>query len=194
MEYSLRFDSNIHALWNETIAVFLGYLKSNNFPIVTSETVKDETNGEITVAVNRVVDRAHIQRSGQVRGLMLLKSKNRFRQFCSFADVKPLKGDKRSIENFYNNLLAKKETRTKLEKVRQLKGRQRLLPEDSDMTILSEAISLKNKDTLVVFISKDEDFCQFSQEIQNQFGIIILQVQNLLSFKDELEKKKKAVN
>jgi hypothetical protein len=189
MEYVLRFDSNIRALWNETVTAFLGYLKSKSYRLVTSETVRKEINGQIPFAVNRVVDKVRPRRSGQIRGMMLTKNKVRFQKFLSHVDVKSIPVDTHPVARFYNDLLKNVETKAKLVKISQLKGRKRLLPEDSDIVILSEAISLKSEDTTVFFISKDEDFCQFVQEIETRFGLVVLPVQNLLSFKDVLDDK-----
>jgi hypothetical protein len=57
------------------------------------------------------------------------------------------------------------------------------------MKILSEAFSLKSNKIILFFITKDEDFCEFSEEIKNEFGINVVPVQEPASYRRELEKR-----
>lgn len=190
MEYALRADSNIRSLWNQVVTEFIGYLKHNNIKVVTSTTVKKEIRWEIINAVNRLIDQVFHRKKWQVRGIVLRKCLKRLDDLWTRVEVLNLKGNEKRIENFYKRMLKNPETRSKLEKIKKMKKRKRIMPETSDMKILSEAITLKKMKNVLIFVTKDEDFCEFSEEIKNEFGIKVLPVQDLLSFKKELDGKK----
>lgn len=185
VEYTLWFDKNLCGIWTETVTTFLGFLKSKGLPVVISKTVHDEAVREIPNSVNHLIDKLRPHSRGQLRALMINKSRERFRKFHSNVTVLSLQGDVAAVNTFYKNLLNDKTTKAKLEQIRQFKRRTRILPEDSDMFILSEAISLVKKNE-TYFISKDEDFCAFKTEIKTKFNVSIEPVQTLLTLKDRL--------
>ena len=186
IEYTLWFDKNLCGIWTETLTTFLGFLKSRGLPVVISKTVFDEANREIPNSVDHLLDKVKPHRRGQIRALMINKTRERFRKFHSNVTVLNLKGDVVAVNAFYNSLLNDRGTKEKLEQILQFKHRQRILPEDSDMVILSEAISLVDKNE-TFFISKDEDFCSFKKEIKVIFNVSVEPVQTLLTLKDNLQ-------
>lgn len=185
IEYTLWFDKSLCGIWTETVTTFLGFLKSKNVPVVISKTAFDEAVREIPNSINHLIDKLNPHRRGQLRALMINKSRERFRKFHSNVTVLSLQGDVGAVNAFYKSLLNDKTTKAKLEQIRQFKHRARILPEDSDMLILSEAISLVKKNE-THFISKDEDFCAFKDEIKAKFDISIEPVQTLLTLRDNL--------
>ncbi len=162
--------------------------------MVTSTTVKDEATRQFPSASNRLVDMAHPQRLKQVRAVALTKCTNRLRELWSRVDVLTLHGNLSLAKKFYQKLSDDPLTRTRLEKVRKFKKRSSFAPEESDLEIMSEAISLKRSDNEVYFVTKDEHFCEFPEEIHEEFGLRVLPVQELIKFKEQLEELRKSLD
>lgn len=152
--------------------------------------MKGETIRETPKAVERMIEKTHPQRKYQVRAYVLKKCVRRLNDLWGKATPLALQGNEKPVRAFYLRMLENPDTKARFEKLRILKQRKRLLPEDSDIKILSEAISLKKSSNSLFFVSLDEDFCEFSKEIKEEFGLKVLRVQDLLSFKNELEKMK----
>lgn len=186
MEYILRADANVCSLYNVMITDFIGFLSSKKIKTVTSETAKKETEGQIIGAVNRMLDEINIRQKWQIRENLLAKAYKRYRQPWSRVEVLPLHGKTEDVKIFYQELLKDLVTRAKLRMISKFKHRKRPIPEDSDFKILSEAISLKTAENDLFFVTKDQDFCEFSKEIKNKFDIVILPVQDLFRFKSEV--------
>ncbi|MBS7627035.1 hypothetical protein KEJ51_08415 [Candidatus Bathyarchaeota archaeon] len=165
-------------------------MRANRIKVVTSTAVKNEAEKQITSAVNRLVDSAHPRRLRQVRALALAKCATRLRELWSHVDILTLHGNITHVKGFYQKLSENPHTRTRLEKIRNFKGSRSLMPEDSDLKIISEAISLKAGDNEVYFVTKDEHFCEFSREIYEEFKLRVRPVQSLIQFKRQLEELK----
>ncbi|MGQ9543684.1 MAG: hypothetical protein ACUVTM_06350 [Candidatus Bathyarchaeia archaeon] len=183
----MRVDSNILSVYNQSVTDFIGFLRANHIRAVASTTVKDEAVKQLSYAINRLVDLAHPKRLSQIRALALRKCTARLQELWSYIDVLTLHGNPMTVKKFYQKLSDDPLTRRRLEKIREFKKSRSLMPEDSDLKIISEAISLKRGDNEVYFITKDEHFCEFSKEIHEEFGIIVLPMRDLIQFKIRLE-------
>jgi len=186
MEYILRADENVCSIYNAMVTDFIGFLRNKKIRIVTSETTKKETEGQLINAVNRMLDKINVRRKWQVRGMLLAKFGKRCQQPWSRVEVLSLHGKLEDVKKFYEELLKDLATKTRLKKISKFKHRKWPIPEDSDLKILSEAISLKTAENELFFVTKDEDFCEFSKEIENKFDIVILPVQDLFRFKNKI--------
>jgi len=162
-------------------------LRANGIRVVTSTTIKDEATKQFPSASNRLVDMARPQRLRQVRAVALTKCTTRLRELWSRVDVLTLHGNLTLVKRFYQKLSDDPLTKSRLEKVRKFKKSRSLMPEDSDLEIMSEAANLKRSDNEVYFVTKDEHFCEFPKEIHEEFGLRVLPVQDLIQFKSQLE-------
>ncbi|MEM3527887.1 MAG: hypothetical protein QXI59_06145 [Candidatus Bathyarchaeia archaeon] len=165
-------------------------MRANRIKAVTSTTVKTEAEKQIPSAVNRLIDLAHPRRLRQVRAVALTKCTARLRELWSHLDVSTLPSNITPVKEFYQRLSDDPHTRTRLEKIRNFKKSRSLMPEDSDLKIISEAVSLKTGDNEVYFVTKDEHFCEFSREIYEEFKLNIRPIQSLIQFKRRLEELK----
>jgi hypothetical protein len=148
----------------------------------TSKTVEEESYSQLTEAINRIVDIVNPSRKWQVKAVALDKCSKRLQELFSFTKLLSLKVDESPVRIFYNNLLNDPTTKQKLMELRKKKNESRLLPEDSDLRILQEAISLKKEGNSVCFVSKDGHFCEFKTEIENSFSIKVLPVVEIQAF------------
>ena len=178
----------ITSIYNEAVTDFVGFLKSNKIDRVTSETVQNEIGLTLTDAVNRLVDRAAIRKAGQVRILVRTKCRERLPGLRSRIEVRRITGNEESVRKFYQSLQQNPVTRAKMQNVQKYKQKRGLMPEDSDMQILSDAIAIKQKNELMYFVSHDGHFTEFQQEIERIFPLKVLPVIGLLQFKTKLQK------
>ena len=189
----MRLDSDIHALYNENVSQFIGFATSRGAKLVSSGTVKNETEGQLTGAINRMVDSASLRRAWQVKGIAQKKCWGRLADLLKRITVLPLESNAESVKSFYDGLLGNEATRPKLEALRNWRRnrgdkRAGLMPEESDMKILSEAIAVKRDGDTLFLVSNDSHFCEFGQEIERAFGVRLLPVQNLNQFMIEHER------
>jgi hypothetical protein len=168
---------------------FVGYLKVKGIRRLTSETVKKETDARWKHVCKRRVREANPHRILEVMDYAQEKCRWRCAQLWGRVEILPLVGDLPPVKLFYETLQNNPDTRARLEKVKETHSAQEgLLPEYSDMVILSEAIVLKRstgKD--IYFISKDGHFCEFSKEIGNVFSVKVKHLQKLNELKTELD-------
>lgn len=169
------------------MANFVGLLLQRGTRGVTSSTVKEEADRQLVSTVNNLVDRAISRRRYQFRRAIMAKCRGRLKDLWDRLDIRTLKCDATAVKMFYQALLKDPPSKAKLEKLKKNKGRKGLMPEDSDMSILSEAMTLKSNNADLHFISKDGDFTCFANEIENRFGVKILAVQDLIQFTIKLE-------
>ena len=155
---------------------------------MASSTVREEADRQLISTVNNLVDRAISRRRYQFRIAIIAKCRGRLNDLWGrLLDVRTLECDATVVRMFYQALLKDSPSRAKLEKLKKNKGRKELMPEDSDMNILSEAMTLRSSNADLHFISKDGDFTCFANEIENRLGVKTLAVQDLIQFTIKLE-------
>jgi len=190
VEYALRYQDHVilSSPYCEVVAAFIEFLEINGIKIATSATVSIQAERKLFSAVKGIVDRVLGRRGKQVRVMMFVKCRSRLRRLWKRVAILSLQGDPGPVENFYRNLLKNPLTKAKLEKLRDVKTtRTGLMPDKSDMQILSEAIALKERNEVVYFVSKDGDFCEFPREIYNAFSLKVLHLSDLSQVKRQLE-------
>ena len=187
MRAKLSESRTLTSLYNESVSGFIGFLKNAGIPRITSMTVKNEINQELTVVINRFVDRAGINRSRQLRVIVLRKCRERLPQLWSRVKIENVHGKDAVVRSLYEGLKHNKSSMEKFEKLRQRKHRKDFLPEDSDLLIMSDALSLMKKDEVMYFVSNDSDFTDFADEIERQFALRVIPVQDLFQLKAKLE-------
>jgi len=190
MEYALRYQDHVFlsSPYCEVVTAFIDFLQTNGIRMATSTTVSEEAERKLFSAVRDVVNEVLGRRGKQVIVMMFVKCRSRLRRLWKRVAVLSLRGNIGLVENFYRSMLNNPLTKAKLEKLREVKKtRTGLMPEKSDMQILSEAIALKERSEIVYFVSKDGDFCEFPEEIYNSFGLKVVHVPDLSQVKRQLQ-------
>jgi hypothetical protein len=187
LEYALRLDSDIHALYNENVSQFIGFVRSKGAKIVICKTVETEAREQLTGAINRMVDQAAPRRARQIRGIAQKKCWGRLADLLTNATVLLLNNNVQPVKRFYESLLQDEGTRSRLEALRdrrRSRGNKRtgLMPEESDMKILSETPAVPRDGNILFLVSNDGHFCEFGQEIERAFGVKLLPVHDLSQF------------
>lgn len=153
-----------------------------------SSTVAKEAQTELTYTINERVDNAQI-RAWQLRTQIISRSQKRLKNLWKRVEVLSLQGNVDEVKKFYSAMSKDPTTRAKLVELKKRKRtRQGLMPETRDMIILSEAIALGRGDGDLHFLSKDGDFCEFTEEIEVKYGLKVLSVEDALQFKVKLER------
>jgi len=154
----------------------------------TSNTVRREAQQELTHTINEWVDSSLSRRVWQFRAQIIYRCQDRLSRLWRRVGVLSLQGNAKEVRQFYRAMLKDPTTKGKLDRLRQRKKRKGLMPEDSDMVILSEAVALGRIDENLHFISKDGDFCEFVEEVAKKFPVRVLPVQELGQFRIRLER------
>jgi predicted nuclease of predicted toxin-antitoxin system len=189
IEYALRISSNASPRYNSEISEFVGFLKVRGIKGVTSETVKRQANGRVRGACSELVGKTSPHKVHEVMQKAQMKCTVRLIQLWAWVGALALESDLMPVRVFYEGLLNNPVTRARLAKVKEThSSRTGLLPEHSDMVILSEAIALQRSGSdQVCFVSKDGDFCEFAQEIKNAFGLRVVHLGELSKLISEIE-------
>lgn len=152
------------------------YAKNNQLVITTS--VLDEVNEHIDFKlshIRRVCSKTN-QDFNKIKEVIEQRTKD-FYDKCKILNVKIEDID--DIKEFYSNYLNKLEEileakiRGKIvsHKLRKLAHRTCLLPEEGDMNLLKEAITLKQTGKNVGILTQDKDFTIFAGCIYEEFGV-----------------------
>ena len=121
-----------------------------------------------------------------MRKLAGQKCWTRWKGLWERVELLQLHGNVGQVRAFYEQLARQEPQRGRLVALRKRKHQSGLLPEESDMEILAQALTLRATDVALYFVSNDGDFTDFVSEIKNEFNVMVLPVQDLNRFREQL--------
>lgn len=152
-----------------------------------TKTVRDEGLAKLPEIVNRYFDRAGIK-AHPVRQNVYIKLRRRYLELANCSKFNAVTSDLQKVRNLYTNFLKVPELRKRLEKLKEMKHRNNLLPSEADMQILGEAGTLSSSHK-VYFVTDDGDYISFKNEIEQELGVIIVELLELRRFAESLKSK-----
>nr|MDO8099966.1 hypothetical protein [Candidatus Njordarchaeota archaeon] len=90
------------------------------------------------------------------------------------------------VKRFYQDLAKNPDMKNRMIQISHEKSRRGLLPDETDLRILAEALEATKEYDEPCFIHKDRDFGEFAKEIEEAFGIKVCGVDELISLRERL--------
>jgi len=175
----------LKSVGNEIVSEFLGFCKREKISLCITETVREEGLSKLPEIVNRYFDRARI-RSPTVRESVFIKLRTRYTQLAALSKFDIVESDLAKVSALYTSFLKNPELRARLIKLKEKKPtRKGLLPSQTDIQILGEAVTLNLKNR-VCFVTDDDDYIFFKNEIKQNLGVDIIELLELRSFAQTL--------
>lgn len=153
---------------------FVHTCRERGISCISTPEVLGQIPGVIIRKVNEEFDRLGI-RGFAIRQDIIRKLMRNLRRFEDNLEVFDIGVDHQLVDRV-REFYSKPEFAERLEKLRSRKNRETLIPEESDMEIISQAIRINDKRLSIDFISSDGDFTHFSEEIEGEFGICVVSV------------------
>jgi hypothetical protein len=168
----------------EIVSEFVGSCKQNKASVCVTKTVNDEAFDNLHKIVNRYFDRAKIF-APTVRQNIYRQMRSRLIDLINYTGTEDVASDMVPIKRMYERFSKNPALRAKLEKIMREKHRKSLLPSETDMKILSEAVTFSGK-SKVYFITGDKDYSEFKSEIEKETSVIVIDLMTLRDFTFEL--------
>jgi len=173
----------VKGLFVEHLHNFIQYT-SNFCTTAITPTIKQETEQALVKAVNIRADQANI-RVRTIRNNLIQEAQTQFQKLQQqLTLIQPKALPLKQIKAFYKQLL--KKNPTLFYKIRRLKGRRHLYPEDQDMHILAEAADIAQTNSTFL-ISNDYDFTAFTNQIWTQFKTCVISLRWIPINKPEIK-------
>jgi len=153
---------------------FVHTCRERGIKCISTPEVLEQIPGVIIRKINEEFDRLGI-RGFAIRRDIIRKLMRNLDRFKGNLEVFNIEVDSELVEKV-REFYSKPEFTARLEKLRSRKNRETLIPEESDMEIISQAIRINNESLSIDFISGDGDFIHFSEEIEGEFGICVIAV------------------
>ncbi len=163
---------------------FIGLCKQNGASVYVTKTVNDEAFDKLHTIINRYFDRAKIF-APTIRHYVYRQLRRRLIDLVRYTGNNEITSTLTHIKDMYLNFSKDTELRKKLVALKQKKSRQSLLPSDIDMKILSEAETCAKRQ-VVYFITGDNDYIEFKNEIEKETSIIVVDLMYLRNFYSKL--------
>jgi len=116
-----------------------------------------------------------------VRHHVYLKLRKRLLELIAYAKVDKVTSNFNQVKTMYTEFMKKPKLAEKLEKLKNTKHRTSLFPSNVDMRILGEANTLSHK-FKVYFVTDDQDYIDFKDEIKNELNVTVVEVLSLPHF------------
>jgi hypothetical protein len=182
--YYKGIEKHLVPIGNEIVSEFIGLCKQKRIPVCVTKTVNDEAFGKLHTVVNRYFDRARIFAPAVMQNVYL-KVRKRLIELTHYTGNRDVSSNIEPIKTMYTQFTKDPKQLGKLEVLKSKKHRNDLIPSTKDMTILSEAVTLC-KESKVYLITDDGDFSVFKSEIEQGFGVTVVELMNLRTFATEL--------
>lgn len=168
----MRFNRQFYTIKSEYCSIVSRFIQRCG-ELWHTETIEQEAHNALQTAVNKLIDRrlGSVKIPFIVRKALKEKCSEKLGQYFQISICKNV--DLNEVESFYAGL-----DPSKLFEVQQMKKAPSLYPEENDMLILAEIIELL-KIKPINLVSKDKHFTYFQPEIEDRYGLGVLDLRDL---------------